>query len=101
MTLVALPGFSPSLYIVILYITLSPVFTSTGSFLCLYVAVVSVFKVVLSIFGSLVCSNSTSLIFNIYFLNAKSNVFCLFKISICIVLFSPISIFGCVVFSLV
>ena len=64
---------SPSLYTVNLYVTTSPVFTTTGSFLCLYVAVFEVSIVDLSIFGILVSVTSFPFTFVIYFLNAKSN----------------------------
>ena len=74
---VALPGFSPSLYIVKLYVTTSPVFTGTGFFLCLYVAVLFVAIVLSSIFGTLesFSANTVFPTFVIYFLNAKSNSF--------------------------
>ena len=59
----------------ILYVTTSPFFTFTGSFLCLYSAVVSVsfFKLLVSITGFLDTSIFSPFTFVIYFLNAKSN----------------------------
>ena len=75
--LVALPVFSPSLYIVKLYITVSPVFTTTGSFLWLYVAVVPVPKESVLIFGFLLLM-SVFPTFVIYFLKLKSNILCVF-----------------------
>ena len=68
---------SPSLYTVKLYVTTLPVFTTTGSFLCLYVAVVPVSNVDKSIFGTLEFTplNSTPSTLVTYLLNAKSNSF--------------------------
>ena len=73
-TLVALPYFSPSLYIVILYVIISPFSITTGSFLCLYVAVVPVCKVDSSIVGTLdsLPVKTLSFTFVIYFLSDKS-----------------------------
>ena len=60
-----------------LYVTISPVFTVTGSFLCLYVAVYSVSIVAVSIDGFLVVDVELdkSVVFPsvMYFLNAMSN----------------------------
>ena len=79
---VARPVFSPSLYTVNLYTTSSPVFTVTGSFLCLYVAVPSVAIVLVSIFGTLVFATVVPPTLTIYFLNAKSTSLVSFVLSI-------------------
>ena len=63
------------MYIVKLYITLSPVLTSTGFFLWLYVAVVPEFNVLNFMFGTLDSATSVPFTLVIYFLSAKSNVF--------------------------
>ena len=89
---VARPALSPSLYIEILYVTTLPVFTTTGSFLCLYVAVVPLSKLDVSIEGILVFLTSTPSTFVIYFLKAKSNSFSSFGIFV-------ISTIGCVFWS--
>jgi len=79
---VTLPAFVPSLYTDMLYVTISPVFTVTGSFLCLYVAVYSVSIVAVSIDGFLVVDveldksvvfPSFVVTFVMYFLYAMSN----------------------------
>ena len=75
------------MYIVISYVTISPSSTATGSFLCLYVAVVPFCNVGSNIFGTLVGNpnvvNSLLFIFVIYLRKAKSNNFsgaCVFVI---------------------
>ena len=87
--LVAYPASSPSLYIVIEYVTTSSFCTITGSFLCLYSAVVSesnvsllIFFILPSSFNSLVATSPLlfitslfSLIDTIAFLKLKSNNF--------------------------
>ena len=57
-----------------LYVTTSPIFTSTGSFLCLYIADVDVpsFNGVTSTTGSLETATPTPFTLVIYFLNDKS-----------------------------
>ena len=72
---VALPAFSPSLYMVILYVIVSFNFTSTGSFLCLYVAVVPFSNVLSSTTGTLLLVTGSSFTSVIYFLKLKSNSF--------------------------
>ena len=69
----AYPALFPSLYIVILYVTVSFSFISTGSFLWLYVAVVPVFSVFVNTFGSLLFASCCPFTSTMYFLNAKSN----------------------------
>ena len=56
--------------------------TSTGSFLCLYVAVVPFFNVDSSITGTLLFSTGSSFTSVIYFLKLKSNSFGIFTTSI-------------------
>lgn len=81
-TFIAYPAVSPSLYILIIYVTISPFLTVTGVLVCVYIAVV--FKVFLlfingvtstcgSLFSSPKLSSSVPLTFVINFLNAKSN----------------------------
>ena len=85
---VALPGISPSLYIFIVYVTVSPVCTSTGSFLCLYSAVVvftpvvasTAFNLVVSLLSVLLSFSIATLLpflvtFVIYLRSTKSNSF--------------------------
>ena len=64
---------SPSLYTLIEYITISPFLTCTGSFECVYIAVVDVLSIngFTSTCGSLFCFSPFTVW--IYFLNAKSN----------------------------
>ena len=69
----AYPALFPSLYIASVYVTSSLSFTTTGSFLCLYVAVVPLCNVDKSIFGTLVFATFVPFTCVIYFLNAKSN----------------------------
>ena len=59
---------------VIAYVTFAPFVTKTGSFLCLYVAVVPPTKVSSEISGSLVFKTFWLSIFVMYFLKAKSNI---------------------------
>ena len=85
---VAYPFLSPSLYIVILYVTISPFFTATGSFLWLYVAVVPVCNVVSEILGTLEFVTLVPFNFVIYLRNAKSNSFgiavnCTLSVCVC------------------
>jgi len=72
---VAYPSLLPSLYIEMLYVTSSLSLTTTGSFLCLYVAVVAVCSVVSSIFGILVSFKFVPFNCVMYLRNAKSNSF--------------------------
>ena len=83
----AYPGISPSLYTVIEYVIIFPFSTTTGSFLCLYVAVPFVSISLATVVTFLVANLSSSFVISfsfpflsvilvMTFLNAKSNSFC-------------------------
>ena len=69
----AYPALFPSLYIANVYVISSLSSTITGSFLCLYLAVVPVFNVEVSILGTLVFATFFPFTWVIYLRKAKSN----------------------------